>query len=290
MKAISIFLCTLLLTAICTAEETEYLDWRGSQLYAEKNFTGALTYFDQAISQDSNTTMSWIHKGDAQKSLKDYNGSIQSYNVALQIGNNSRDSKYIMVWISKGDALKALKDYKGAIQSYKTALQIDPSKAGAWSAVADTYTTMGNYGDAIKAAAEATKLENKTANWLREGNLLQMQGMYKESVVKYDGVIALDPKHKDALYKKSISLMVLGSYVEAEGLLDQVLEIDPKYKVAYNAKGIALEANGKYEEALQSFDKALEIDPAYNQALVNKIQVLLALKKQKEAMQMFAKI
>ena len=55
MKIFGILVCVFLLSAICMAEETEYFDWKGSKLYASKNYTDALVYFEKALSQDPAT-------------------------------------------------------------------------------------------------------------------------------------------------------------------------------------------------------------------------------------------
>ena len=183
LKIFGVLVCIFLLSAICLAEETEYFDWKGSKLYASKNYTDALTYFDKAITQDPGYIDAWIHKGDTEKALKNYNVSIQSYNSALKI---------------------------------------DGKKVAAWSGITEDYITLKNYANASIAAAKVTELDNKTkANWLKEGNLLQLQGMYNESTAKYDGALALDPKYTDALYKKGLSLMVLGRYADAGTLFNQ---------------------------------------------------------------------
>ena len=151
----SIFLGTFLLTAIYAAKETEYLDWKRSLLYSDKNYIGALSYFSQAVSQDPNFMDAWIRKGNTEKDLKEYNRSIQSNNAALKING---------------------------------------SQAVAWSGIADACSALKNYINASAAAAKATELDGKNkGNWLREGNLLQLQGKYKEAVAKYDAALALDP-------------------------------------------------------------------------------------------------
>ena len=185
MKIFGILVCIFLLSTVCVAEETGYFDWMGSKLYATKNYTEALSYFGKALSQDPGYIDAWIHKGDTQRALKDFNGSLVSYNAALQI---------------------------------------DSKKAAAWSGITEAYTAMKNLSNASIAAAKATELDNSKGNWLREGNLLQLQGMYKEASEKYDGAIALDPLYKDALYKKGVTLMALSNLPEAAKQFDQVLQ------------------------------------------------------------------
>lgn len=251
MKSLYIAICLFMLTTVCIAEETAYFDWRGNQLYASRNYTDALGYFDKAISQEPTYIDAWIHKGDTQKAMKDYNGSIESYSAALKL---------------------------------------DENKTVAWSGIVNDYIALKNYANASAAAAKITQVDNKSANWYREGDLLQMQGLYSEAIAKYDGALSLDPKNKNAMYKKGISLMATGNIAQATPLFSQVIEIDPNYKQAYNAQGVALEASGNYIEAQKAYDKALVLDPNNAQFLNNKMHILLALKKQSEAMQIFVKL
>jgi tetratricopeptide (TPR) repeat protein len=80
-------------------------------------------------------------------------------------------------WIHRGDALYVLKDYNSSLQSYSKALGIDGSKSAAWSGMADAYSALKKYTNASAAAANATRFNNQsTYYWLREGNLLQIQG------------------------------------------------------------------------------------------------------------------
>lgn len=245
-------LSVLALCSACAAYETEYFDWKGLQLYASKNYTDAIAYFDQATSQDPSYVDGWVHKADAQRALKDYNGSLLNYSRALDIDRN---------------------------------------KTTALSGKVEAYTALKDYANAYSAAAKLTSLgPTNKANWLREGNLLQMQGLYNESVVKYEGAMALDDKYKDALYREGIGFMALGDDARALALFDKIIEIDPKYKQAYNAKGLALEAGGRYSEALEAYDEALEIDPKWTLASANRMQALLALKKLNDSMKAFVMI
>lgn len=252
MRVVSAALCFLMLCAVCSAYETEYFDWKGLQLYASKNYTDAIEQFDKATAQDPLYVDGWVHKADAQRAMKDYNGSLLNYSRALEIYRNSTTSLTGMV---------------------------------------EAYTALKDYPNASVAAARLTKLgPNNKANWLREGNLLQMQGLYNESTAKYERAVALDDKYKDALYREGISFMALGDDAKALVLFNKIIEIDSKYKQAYNAKGLALEAAKNYAQALESYDKALEIDPKWTLASANRIQALLALRKLNDSMRAFVMI
>jgi superkiller protein 3 len=245
----AISLCLLILCTQCLAEETDYFDWKGLKSYAAKNYTDSIAYFDIAIRQDPTYIDAWLHKGDAQMAMKDYNASLQSYEGALQVRNNT---------------------------------------TAAWSGIIKAYIAMNDNRKAAEAAAKVTEiLPNKKENWQQEGNLWQMNGDYGKAAAKYDGALNLDPKYVDALYRKALSLMALGNNSEAISLLNQVLVIDPKQKGVYNALGLVYEAEGKYALAREAYENASRIDPMWVQPRINNVHSLQMLGRADEAMKIF---
>jgi tetratricopeptide (TPR) repeat protein len=247
--------CLLLLAAInlALAEDAAITyDRLGLKLYSARNYTEALSYFNQSLDQNSSNVDVWVHKGDALKALNRLNESIDSYYQAIDL---------------------------------------DGRKVAAWSGLTDIYATNKDYVNATIAAAKATQFDNRAkTNWFREGSLLQKQGMFREAIPKFDGALKLDAKYKDALYGKAMSLVAMNNIAEASKLLDQVLALDPRYKSAYNLRGQILESQGRYADALTSYNKALDLDPKYGNALNNKMHVLLILKRYGDAMNVFLKL
>ena len=253
MRIFNIVVCLLVMIAICSAQDASTtFDRMGTKLYSTGNYTEALNYFNQSLNQNISNADALVHKGDTLKALRKLNASIDSYNRALSF---------------------------------------DHMKVAAWSGLADVYTTRKDYANASAAAAQATKLDSKNkAYWLREGNLLQIQGFFREAIPKFDGALKLDAKYKDALYRKALSLVASNNVTQGVTLLDQVMTMDPKYKLAYNAEGQIQESQGEYADALTNYNKALELDPKWSLALNNKMHAMLALKKQSDAMNIFIKI
>ena len=247
-----LFICLISLCVVSVAVETDYFDWKGLKSYAAKNYSESIGFFDAAIKQDPNYIDAWLHKGDAQRAQKDYNASIETYKGALSIKNDTK---------------------------------------AAWSGMIEDYISINNYPEASKAAARLTEIESgRKENWLREGDLLQMQGSYEEAIVKYEGALKLDAKYIDALYRNGISLMAMGNNSGATALFGQVLAIDPKYSRAYNAWGLILERVGKYGDAKAAYEKAAELDPKWSQPKINDVHSLLLLNTTNDAMKIFVTI
>ncbi len=194
-----IALCFLALCATCAAYETEYFDWKGLQLCTSKNYTDAIVYFDQAISQDPYYVDGWVHKADAQRALKDFNASLRNYSHALDIDRNKTTALFGMV---------------------------------------EAYTALTDYANASLTAARLTELgPTNKVNWLREGNLLQMQGHYSESMAKYEKALELDGRYKDALYRAGISFLEEGDRENALNALDRINKLAPDHFLAKQLQG-----------------------------------------------------
>lgn len=254
MKNVMVILSLYLIVScsLCLAEEADYYDWKGLKSLAAKNYTESIIYFNMAIKQDPTYIDAWLHKGDAQRAMKDYNASLQSYEGALQVNNKSK---------------------------------------AAWSGMIEAYVALNNYLQAAEVAAKVTEIEpNRKENWQKEGNLLQMHGDYENASAKYDGALNLDPKYVDALYRKALSKMALGNNSEAMSLLDQVLAKDPKQKGAYNVLGLILESEGKYASSNAAYENASRIDPKWGQPRINNVHSLQALGKMDEAMKIFVTV
>lgn len=244
-----ISLCFAVVCSICLAEEADYYDWKGLKSYSAHNFTESIAYFDQSIKMDPAYTDAWVHKGDAERALRDYNASIESYMGALQANNQTK---------------------------------------AAWSGLVESYISLKNYAQAAQASAKIAEIEpNRKDNWLKAGNLLQMQGDYENATDMYDHALLLDPNYKDALYRKALSLIALDENGKALDLLDLVLMKDPKYKLASNAKGLILEAEGKYESASEAYENASQTDPLWGQPRINDIHALQAMGRTDEAIKIF---
>lgn len=169
MRIFGILACIFLLTAICMAEETEYFDWKGSNLYASKNYTGSIVYFE--------------------------NGPGPGPGLHRCLDSQGRRPEG-----TQGPATDLCSPT--ALHCRSTARR-PPHGPGS-----PKPTRLSDYANASAAAAKATEFDGSKGNLLREGNLLQMNPI-REAIAKFDAAIALDPLYKDAIYKKGVMLMVL---------------------------------------------------------------------------------
>lgn len=250
MKILGIIVCFFILSAVCIAQETDYWDWKGGKEMANRNYSSALAYFNKALSQDPKYVDAWIHRGDAQKALKLYNDSIESYNNALKLAPD------------KGESI--------------------------WNSEASIYDSAGDLKSAFNAEVNATALNpNSAGDWYTAGVYLQRMGNFSAALKYFDNATTINPQYKEALYRKGLSMYSMGRLTDAISLYNNATAIDPKWTPAYIGKAMALEASGNYAEALNNYNNVLELDKGNGQAKYGRMHMLLVLKKNNDAAMAF---
>src|SRR5688572_22249162 len=99
---------------------------------------------------------------------------------------------------------------------------------------------------------------------LKEGVALYEQGLYKESIEKYDAVIALDKNHYMAYANKSLALFKLKQYEASISVSKFMLEHfrnDSDNASVYVSYGTCLDLLGKPEEALNIYNEGIKAYP-----------------------------
>ncbi|NPV51626.1 MAG: tetratricopeptide repeat protein [Candidatus Methanofastidiosum sp.] len=112
----------------------------------------------------------------------------------------------------------------------------------------DLFFNQGKYQDALDCYQKAIKLGKHNAlAWHGKGNVLLKQGENSEDVnlcVKCH----LCPVLSEAFYQDSVKCY------------DKAIEIDPKFKDAWYKKGVALEKLGKFIESKKCFEISKELE------------------------------
>jgi protein O-GlcNAc transferase len=101
------------------------------------------------------------------------------------------------------------------------------------------------------------------------GNLLSLEGRYKEAEVRHRMAISLQPNHSEVCANLGRNLASQGRYEEAESYLERAISLQPNLASAYNNLGGVLGNMGKIPEAVENFEKAVQLDPEHYDAHSN---------------------
>lgn len=141
----------------------------------------------------------------------------------------------------------------------------------------------------MTSAPDPAVLQQAQAKFL-EGWAHHQRGQIGQAWGLYQEVLALQPRHFDALHLAGIIAAQARHFEEAVDLMGRALAVDPSNVAALYNRGNAQLEMGRPQDAIESFDKAIGLDPAqaaepYNQ----RGNALWTLKRPQEAVESFDK-
>jgi len=119
---------------------------QGDALVDTKNYSEAITAYDQAISLDKNNFNAWNGKADALNRAGEYTEALAASDAALALEPTNTKG-----WINRGYILYNLGRYDDELRAYETAISLEPDNAQAWFNKGYSLAGMERYDEAIAA-------------------------------------------------------------------------------------------------------------------------------------------
>ena len=88
-----------------------------------------------------------------------------------------------------------------------------------------------------------------------------VRGEPEKAIELYTGVLALEPRHAAAHYKRGNLRKDRAELEQALADYDRATDLDPRHAKAFCNRGVVLARLGRLEPALQSYDRTLALDP-----------------------------
>jgi tetratricopeptide (TPR) repeat protein len=121
------------------------------------------------------------------------------------------------------------------------------------------------------------------------GLALHQKGKLAQAQAVYQQVLAMQPRHFDALHLLGITAYQTKKLRQAVAFFDKALEINPRHAFAHNSKGVALRSLQQPEAALESYDQAVHYKPDYADAHNNRGNALRDLNQHQAAIASYDK-
>src|SRR5574341_787903 len=181
-------------------------------------------------------------------------------------------------WNEKGNMHYKQGEFEDAINAYNKAIQLDPTLGWAYSNLALTYLTLGQFAEAIlkkkKSVGFLNTNEEKAISWNGLGNVYRCINDYANAVAAYQKAAELDP--------------------QTAGMRDGAEDFQgggqtPRSAQAWNDLGEVFFKTGAYDEALNAFNKAIELDPESGWAYSNLARTLASQGKYTQAIPLYQK-
>ncbi|MGB6356281.1 MAG: tetratricopeptide repeat protein, partial [Steroidobacteraceae bacterium] len=121
-----------------------------------------------------------------------------------------------------------------------------------------------------ETAAPADQPQSRNVrSLLSRGNKCAAQGEYSEALAFYRELLAVNPRHPEALNNLGAILFRLGRYSEAEEVFRRTLRIYPDFADANSGLGILLRCSGRAAEAETWLRHAIKMNPKQVDARTN---------------------
>jgi protein O-GlcNAc transferase len=122
---------------------------------------------------------------------------------------------------------------------------------------------------------------------LAQAQTLHRAGRSAEAAQRYDAVLALDPRHVEALNLLGQLHAEQGDFAAALTLLGRSLKVNPRQPYVLNIEGIMFAQQKKYDDALKSLNRAILLKPDFAEAFLNRGNVRQELHQPAEALANF---
>ena len=192
-----------------------------------------------------------MNRATSKHDLKDYNGSIEDCNKAIEL-----DPDYASAYLFRTFTSKIFG--KPVCSDYKKACELGSSLGCEW------YKSECN-----------SQLNNNSSSLTKEdyftrGNSKIEKKDYQGAITDYTKAIELDPDYADAYINRGVVKDDLKDYYGAITDYTKAISLDPDYASAYNNRGVSKKNLKDYYGAIADYTKAISLDPDYASAYANR--------------------
>lgn len=197
---IMVFLLSMGLPAVVSAESAAMLITKGDDLFAAGKYQEALNAYNESIALEPGLPKAWAGQGYTYNAMSEYAAALASLERAIAIFPS-----YGKAMLEKGNALYGLNRYEDAISAYENAVKIYPEYAYlGYYGEARSYQALKKYNEALPLYEKALTFKPDYApGWNYKGETLVALNRPTDAVVAFDKAIALSPGYAVAVQNKN---------------------------------------------------------------------------------------
>lgn len=256
------------------------------------NLSMGMDYMKEAI--DLNPKNGKLHflYGVMLDSAKNYEASMEQYNLALQYGDKSPELVEVLEnkwtqnivnnptdaqgYINLGAIFQKQGNFEAARAQYQKAYQLNPNDEVIMYNLASLYVQEKNYQKAVEVydkilAKNPSKIEVLEYKAIALKELMR----YDEALKTYEQILALNPDSSTA--KSNIENIVMNNF-SGEKLQKYLAQKAASSQNSYEAQfnyALELHKNKNYTSAIQYYKKALELNPTKEEVYLNLAQIYI---------------
>jgi tetratricopeptide (TPR) repeat protein len=262
-------------TEILSQSVTELFK-KGTDLFKSQQYDEAIICFDKLIdilmkAKEYNKTVedaklilafSYYNRGTAYIHKGEYDNAIEDYNKAIELKPDFAEA-----YNNRGNTYSDKGEYDNAIEDYNKAIKLKPDFAVAYNNRGNAYYYKGEYDNAIEDFNKAIELKpNYALAYYTRGIVYAIINEYDNAIEDYNKAIELMPNYALAYNNRGMAYRNKGEYINAIEDLNKALELKPDFAEAYNNRGIVYAIINADDNAIEDLNKAIELKPDFAEA------------------------
>ncbi len=195
---------------------------------SQSNLAQAKRLIDEALVQDSGSSLAYRRLASYHAGRKEYQESIDALQTAVKLEPKDSHGHYNL-----GKSYYRLEHYDKALEAFKAAIGLNPQWAEAHYYLGNTYDKLERDDEALAAFKTVIELdpENEAAH-RKLGNTYFGSKQYDEAIKAFQAIIDLDPNNALAYYNLGLSCTNLKHYGDAVKAFKATIRLDPENTLA----------------------------------------------------------
>ncbi|MBD2777451.1 serine protease [Iningainema tapete] len=215
------------------------------------------------VSKGNATAAQWLERGNQLWRLRQYTSAITAFDQAIKL----KPSFIYLAYYGKGVALNFQGKYLEAVAAFEQAVRYKRDFAAAWQEQSRVHQVLNQLDKALVAIDQAIQIQLQNRKHPENPNLYNKKytilndlKRYPEAEAAITKAIALSSRaayynNRGFFYKEQKKWeLALDDY-------NQALRLNPKYILAYNNRGNLYVDQKKWDLALADFNQAIQFNP-----------------------------
>lgn len=256
------------------------------------NLSLGMEYIKEAIDLNPKNAKLHFLYGVMLDEAKNYEASMEQYNLALQYGDKSPELIEILEnkwtqnivnnpsdaqgYINLGAIFQKQGNFEAARAQYQKAYQLNPNDDVILNNLASLYIQEKKYQEAVRVYDKIlAKNPNDLDTLQYKAIALKELFRYDEALSVYENILAIKPNDTNA--KENIENIVMNNF-SGEKLQKYLAQKAATSQNSYEAQfnyALELHKNKNYTSAIQYYKKALELNPTKEEVYINLAQIYI---------------
>jgi tetratricopeptide (TPR) repeat protein len=257
--AIASFDQAIALTPHCV----EAHNYRGIALQQLGRTAEALANFDRALSLRPESAELHNNRGNVLRHLQRFPEALASHQRAIAL-----QPTFAAAYNNLGLVLQALHRYREAASSYEHALALQPDSAEAHNNLGTVQCELGQAAEALASCSRALELQPGMRGVHGNlGNALRDLQRPEEALTEYDLAMLEAPLEADNHCHRGNALFDLKRIPDAMASYDRAIDLNPRHAQALFNKSLCLLLAGEFAQGLPFYEWRKQLNPAAAPAL-----------------------